>query len=166
MVLVPIAVVVASRRWQDSGLRWLPAALLLVSLLLQTGSVQLLRERQTLQQDYFQLVEQEDCQVILTNVHFLAGTIPQLYARHEILFFNRISEMRPLMRALQTAEVDSFLLVHYHDIRFDRTLHAMQLPIELAEVVALPAGHRGSEPWVTLKFRMKDDHPGEEHLNY
>ena len=153
----------AQRRWP---LRWLPAALILISLLLQTGSVQLLRERQTLQQEYFQLVEQEDCQVILTNVHVLAGSMPQLYARHEILGFKRLAELRPLVRALQAAGVDSFLLVHYHDIRFDRTLHAMQLPIELSEVVALPAAHRGSESWVTLKFRIKDDHPREEPLNY
>lgn len=166
LVLVPSATVVASRRWRDNGLRWLPAMLLLVALLLQAGSVQLLRQRQTLQQDFVDLVEQEDCRIILTNVHFLAGTMPQLYARHEILFFDRLTKMRPLVQALQAADVDSFLLVHYHDIRFDRTLHAMQLPIELAEVVALPAAKRGSESWVTLKFRMWDDQAREEQINY
>ncbi len=166
MVLVPVAAVVASRRWRDSGMRWLPAALLLISLILHAGSVQLLRERQAMQQDYADLIGQEDCRVILTDVHFLAGSMPQLYARHEILFFDRLAEMGPLVQVLQASGVDSFLLVHYHDIRFDRTLHAMQLPIELAEVVALPVEHRGSESWVTLKFRLKDDRPGDSPINY
>ncbi|MBL7033850.1 MAG: hypothetical protein ISR91_06860, partial [Candidatus Delongbacteria bacterium] len=65
LVLVPIAAVVAAPGWRKPGWRWLPALLLLVSLLLQTGSVMLLRERQALQQDYVSLIEQEDCRVIL-----------------------------------------------------------------------------------------------------
>ncbi len=159
VVLIPLAAVIAARQWRSSGLKWLPLTLLLTSLALQAGSVQLLRERQGLQQEYVERIQAEDSRVILTDQRHWAGTLPDLMARHEVLLFENFAELRHLVTTLRDAAVDSLLLVHYHDIRFDRALQAMRLPLALSNVVQLPPARRGADPWVTLKFRLLDSRP-------